>query len=1091
MAIQRTLCPVLVGREQELTVLEDALLAANRGEGQIVVLAGEAGVGKTRLASELQRRALKFGMAALWGGSSEAELALPYLPFLEAIGNYLRRIDLEMLRQRLGPARHELALLFPQLESRQVAQDDSESVQAKLRLFEAILTLLDVPADESGLLLVIEDLHWADASTRELLDYLARRLRNTRIMLLATYRSDELHRKHPLLPIMQGWRRTSVAEVVELKPLPPDGVADMVHAIFDQPIRGEFRDFLHGRCEGNPFVLEEFLKAALDRGDIYRTTTRWERKALEAMKIPATVRDTILLRVERLSAAQAEILRTAAVLGPSFSYQTLVALSGRGEKILQDALQACVQQQLMEEQPQTAQRFRFRHALTREAIYEDLIAPKRQQLHLRAAQVLREVPGTPAVDLAYHLLAASEWEQAIPVCIQAAEEAEHRVAYRGAVELLGQILPHVQDDPTRGQVLCRLGRAHYLANEFGRAQSYLEAGIALLEACGQTQVAASYRLSLGGCYRQRDRPDLNRTEAEKVRAILEPAGPSEDLASAYVRLASEETFDGRFREALGLARRAIALAESARADGPRISAYEVTGRTLGYLGQADEGIAYLDRAYREAVDQGRYGTAATAAVNGMSLLCNSFRARQALARVELLRSLPAGSYRDFAVANIERVIYWCLGNLPKAWPAHLHWLKLARQSEAAYWMKRGEGWLATLQAAFGNFDEALRILPPYNQRWPKNDIAYYLALTMRIFVDAGDLESAVREAQRVLDVAYSAPPVIELLLFDGAVEVFLKVERIEQAEQLVDSARKDQVLRQHPTLGRLEGRLALARGDLAQACQYLDTAASFLQEVGYRMEEARTRRTLAEVKARQGDRAGAEAELRKVLAYADEYDATFEGRCAREQLAQLGVETAPARPARPTAQAEDLRQASERLVTVMFVDVRGYTAMTAKEAPHEMTEKLATFQRWAKQEIERHHGLVDKFAGDAVMATFNVSGLRLDHALHALQAAIAIRDKAAYAGLPVGIGIAVGPAIVGQLTAGANVTAVGETTNLAARLQAQAAAGEILLSEEAYRRVRSWTEDQNLGTQEERLTLKGFAQSVTVRRVPAPVRAVR
>jgi adenylate cyclase len=185
-----------------------------------------------------------------------------------------------------------------------------------------------------------------------------------------------------------------------------------------------------------------------------------------------------------------------------------------------------------------------------------------------------------------------------------------------------------------------------------------------------------------------------------------------------------------------------------------------------------------------------------------------------------------------------------------------------------------------------------------------------------------------------------------------------------------------------------------------------------------------------------------------------------------------------------------LRQASERLVTVMFVDVRGYTARSARDAPHELADKVATLQRWAKHEIERHHGLIDKFAGDAVMATFNVSGLRLDHALHALQAAIAIRDKAAYAGLPVGIGITVGPAIVGQLATGANVTVVGETTNLAARLQTQAAAGEILLSEEAYRRVRPWIEDQHLTTQEETMTLKGFAQPVTARRVPAPVRTV-
>ncbi len=228
-------------------------------------------------------------MAVFWGGCSAAELALPYLPFLEAVGNY-RRANLEQLRQRLGPARRELAYLFPQLDTERAPRDVGDPTETKLRLFEAVLSLLTIPADQQGLLVVIEDLHWADASTRELLDYLARRLRDTRIMVLATYRSDELYRKHPLLPVVQGWRRAGVAEVIELKPLPPDGVADMVHAIFDQPIRAEFRDFLHDRSEGNPFVLEEFLKAALDRGDIYRTQARWERKSLDELKIPPGTR---------------------------------------------------------------------------------------------------------------------------------------------------------------------------------------------------------------------------------------------------------------------------------------------------------------------------------------------------------------------------------------------------------------------------------------------------------------------------------------------------------------------------------------------------------------------------------------------------------------------------------------------------------------------------------------------------------------------------------------------------------------------------------------------------------------------------------
>jgi class 3 adenylate cyclase len=157
--------------------------------------------------------------------------------------------------------------------------------------------------------------------------------------------------------------------------------------------------------------------------------------------------------------------------------------------------------------------------------------------------------------------------------------------------------------------------------------------------------------------------------------------------------------------------------------------------------------------------------------------------------------------------------------------------------------------------------------------------------------------------------------------------------------------------------------------------------------------------------------------------------------------------------------------------------------MTGAMPPAEMADRIGSYQRWAKQEIEKQHGLVDKFAGDAVMATFNVSGTEVDHALHALKAAFALRDKAALLGLPVGIGIAVGPAVVGRLTGGANTSVLGETTNLAARLQAQADAGEVVLSAEARRRLLPWLEEHSYDAVGDELNLKGFSEPVPAYRL--------
>src|SRR5919108_4493268 len=275
MALARVGSPSMVGRDDELSILEDALLSALRGDGGAVVIGGEAGVGKSRLVSELVRRATRLGCAVMSGACSEAELSLPYLPFLEAIGNHLAKQDAGALRERLGTAADELAQLFPQMGRAQPPSTDP--MQAKHRLFEAILLLLADAARERGLLLVLEDLHWADPATRELVDYATRRLRATNVLIVATYRTDELHRKHALLPTIQGWRRSGQTRLIEIEPLSAEGVKQMVLAIFDeQTISDEFRDFLYQRSEGNPFVLEEMLCDAINRGDIFHTDTGWD-----------------------------------------------------------------------------------------------------------------------------------------------------------------------------------------------------------------------------------------------------------------------------------------------------------------------------------------------------------------------------------------------------------------------------------------------------------------------------------------------------------------------------------------------------------------------------------------------------------------------------------------------------------------------------------------------------------------------------------------------------------------------------------------------------------------------------------------------
>jgi len=485
VAAIRALCPVLVGRESELTELEDSLLAAARGEGRMVLIAGEAGIGKTRLASEAGDRARGLGMKVFTGACSEAAMAMPYLPFLEALGNYVARADLQTLRAGLGRSAAALGNLFPRLGPSPVEAGDPN--HAKLRLFEGFLQLLELVAAKSGLLLVIEDLHGADASTRELIDYLARRVQGTRMLVLVTYRAEELGRSHPLLHDLQAWRRNALAQVMELKSLDVQEVASVVEAILDEPGSPEVGKLLHERSEGNPFVIEELIKEALEAGDIFRTERGWERKELSELRLPRTVRDTILLRLDRLSPDQVGMLRAAAVLGDRFTDATLIAVAGQDLRAIREALRACVQHQLLREEAHAGGTYHFRHSLTRDAVYEDLVSTERQEYHSRAADALSNQPGSGAVDIARHLIAAGRTDEAVPVCLQAAGEAEETWSMTDAADLYERALPHIHDPLRRASALQRLGTCLLYANRpgaAGAAERCLEEAVTLFDSTG-------------------------------------------------------------------------------------------------------------------------------------------------------------------------------------------------------------------------------------------------------------------------------------------------------------------------------------------------------------------------------------------------------------------------------------------------------------------------------------------------------------------------------------------------------------------------------------------------------------------------------
>ena len=671
--LQRVLSPVLVGRQEELSQLEDALLSANRGDGRFVLLGGEAGIGKTRLATELTRRAHKLGCDTLWGSCSEAELALPYLPFVEAVGKHLAEQDPAALRTALGPTAGELAQLFPQLADGPPKAPEGDPAQAKLRLFESVVTLLELWAQNRGLLLVLDDVHWADGSTRELLDYAARRLAQSRVMLLATYRSDELDRRHPLTRTVQIWRRSGLAEAVAVPSMTPANLTEMIAAILNaDEVNEELASLVGERAEGNPFVLEEMLREAIDRGEIVRTDAGWRRGSVDTLRMPETVREAVLLRLGRLDPEWIDVLRAAAVLGRSFDYALLLEVAEADEASVLASLEAAVAQQLLEEDGEGGQRYTWRHALTQEAIAGDTVVPKRQRMHSRAADALVRGDGS-ALAVARHLLGAGRTEEAVDACLRAADEAERAIAFSEAAELLERVLPHVVDAHEHASLLARMGHLRWLNGEPTAGEQLLADGVAQLDELGEEHEAARARLHLGRCRWELDQPEAAFRDFESARDVLEQAGPSPELALAYLRISGLHAFELDYDACLAAAERAFEIAEQASADFERV--WSLTHVALGHFGTSRE-FEILDRCYEEALAKG-YGLIA-----GNTLYNEIWDRVHTLAGgldgpLEKLEHIPSTPWMTSGGTTAKSLALLAVGRLPEA-------LETARRSTSRH-----------------------------------------------------------------------------------------------------------------------------------------------------------------------------------------------------------------------------------------------------------------------------------------------------------------------------------------------------------------------------------------------------------------------
>ncbi|KKL50189.1 hypothetical protein LCGC14_2307990, partial [marine sediment metagenome] len=385
-----------VGRETELRQLQAAFDNALSGQGALVMVVGEPGIGKTTLCEQLATYATLRGGRPLVGHCyEEGSLSLPYLPFVEAMRSYVLAREPDDLMRELGSGAAEVARIVSEVRERVEIElsPPGDPEEERYRLLQAVTAFLRNAATVQPLLIVLEDLHDADRGTLELLTHVARNLAGMRLVIVGTYRDIEVDRAHALSSALAELRRVTTFSRVLLRGLTPDEVQRMMSGIAGQEIAWGLAEAVHRQTEGNPLFIQEVLRYLVEEGLISRDEGQWRPTGETplAMSIPEGLRDVIGKRLSRLSPDCNSLLSVAAVIGREFSLETLRAVAGMSEEALLAALEEAIRVAVLEEKSRVGEiRYRFAHAFFRQTLYEEMIAPRRLRLHQQVARALEE-----------------------------------------------------------------------------------------------------------------------------------------------------------------------------------------------------------------------------------------------------------------------------------------------------------------------------------------------------------------------------------------------------------------------------------------------------------------------------------------------------------------------------------------------------------------------------------------------------------------------------------------------------------------------------------------------------------------------------
>ncbi|HEV8191738.1 MAG TPA: AAA family ATPase [Ktedonobacterales bacterium] len=974
---QRNFHAPLVGRNDQVAALWDAFDSVGGGHASVVLVAGEPGIGKTRLLDYFAERAVGAGAEVLRGGTSEAAGMPPYLPFLEALGQHMRTTSADELRAQTSDLAASLATLLPELAMRLGEMPQSYALppeQARLRLFEAVGSFLAALTEAHPLVVILDDLHWTDDSTLDLLCHIARRQRDVRLLLLGAYRAGEVERHAAFGQAVAELNRLRVLRTVTVSPLTADEVAALAASYLEAPVVSAVSQELYRHSEGNPFFAEELVRNWIEAGALKRDGGQWTLASPLLPALPPGVVGAVRQRLSRLSADVVELLHTAAIIGRTFDVLLLAEVAGQDVEAVEELLQEAVRASLI--RVDTNGGFTFNHDKIRESLYEEVTSTRRTRLHGFIGRALEsgseQAKAQRLAELAFHFAHSGDRtrgalyaQRAAVLAMQSYAPGEATAQYHVALDLT------TADDPRRGDLLMGLGEALLLDGANEEAAPAFEAAQTWFQQRDDPIAAARAAHQLGNAWWQREAIQQAQVAFEAARMLLDDRSLAETVA-VLVDLSSLLTLSLHQHEAgLAYARQALALAKQLGDEHLMASASRALGNLLVRANDLLAGIEMIEHALAQAVanDDPAEAAECCACLRMARAWHGDYRGAIEYAHEEIAFARRCHStYRLRHVYSHLTVLYAFGGALDKAermFSEAQSALDHLAAPEAQAYLDLAAGVAPMVRGDYATSEQlAERSIAAFRAANP-NTLVWYLGILPILYAMRGKQV----EASRVLDEAEAL--VAELP--SNSMPAALGLSAMVEAELLLDDY--ERLARHYPHLAifrgqfhnalvdRLLGQIETIQGDFATARASLDGAEAVARHEDIKVELARVFIAQADLALAQGgkdnsDRAraqlteahtlflglGNESEARRV----EERLHTLAHRRAPRPQLPAGLSTREAEVLRLVAAGRSNREIAEQLV------------LSEKTVENHLTRiygKLGADNRVAAATFAIHHSL--------------------------------------------------------------------------------------------------------------------------------------